>query len=172
MARAAVLRICVVCLGNICRSPMAAAVLRRRLDEAGISEHVTVESAGTGGWHIGGPADPRARVALRERGYDADGHRARQFDATSFNDYDLILVMDRDNVADVTRLAPDEASLEAVQMLRIYDPNALNSGDLDVQDPYYGGADGFARVLDQIEPAVDGLVHALRVELGDQLRGE
>jgi len=151
---------------------MAAAVLRRRLDEAGLADRVAVESAGTGRWHIGEPADPRARAALRERGYSAGGHAARHFGATSFAEYDLVLALDRDILAELHSVAPNDAPRDAVQMLRAYDPRALAMGDLDVQDPYYGGADGFMRVLDQVEPAVDGLVDALRRELGDELRAD
>jgi protein-tyrosine phosphatase len=167
MADSARLRICFVCLGNICRSPMAATALRRRLRDVGLTDDVTVESAGTGGWHVGGRADPRTLVALRNRGLDADDHRARQFTADSFADYDLVLALDRDNLAELFRLAPDDASRAKVQMLRAYDPVALAAGDLDVQDPYHGGDDGFDRVLDQIEPAVDGLVRTVLAELDD-----
>jgi len=170
MAAPSGIRICFVCLGNICRSPMAAAILRRRLYEAGLADAVTVESAGTGRWHVGGPADPRTLAALRNRGLDADDHRARQFTSASFDDYDLVLALDRDNMAELHLLAPDDGSRTKIQMLRAYDPMALASGDLDVQDPYYGGDDGFDRVIDQIEPAVDGLVQTLRRELDDESR--
>ncbi|HJU96378.1 MAG TPA: low molecular weight protein-tyrosine-phosphatase [Jiangellaceae bacterium] len=161
---------CLVCLGNICRSPMAATVLRQRLSEAGLAHRVTVESGGTGGWHVGGPADPRALVALDTRGYRAHDHVARQFTAESFAEYDLILAMDRDNFAELSMLAPDAVSRESVQMLRAYHPAALAAGDLDVRDPYYGPDDGFDRVLDQVVAAVDGLVEVLRRELTDEPR--
>lgn len=149
---------------------MAATVLRRRLGAVGLADRVVVESAGTGGWHVGGPADPRALAALGARGYQADDHVARQFVVESFAEYDLVLAMDRDNLADLSLLAPDGVSRESVQMLRTYDPAALAAGDLDVQDPYYGPDDGFDRVLDQVEAAVDGLVEALRRELADDPR--
>lgn len=161
-------RICLVCLGNICRSPMAAAVLQHRLDQAGLADHVTIGSAGTGGWHVDEPADPRALSALRERGYDGSAHRARQFTAEWFDDYDLVLAMDSDNLADLRRLAPDDTALNKIGMLRSYDPSLSATGELDVPDPYYGGADGFAHVLNQVERAADGLVDALRKELGDR----
>src|SRR5215207_2060090 len=163
-------RICLVCLGNICRSPMAGAVLRRQLEDAGLAGAVTVETAGTGGWHVGGPADPRTLVALRNRGLDASDHQARQFTSASFSDYDLVLALDRDNLAELHLLAPDDASRDKIQMLRAYDPLALASGDLDVHDPYYGGDDGFSRALDEIEPAVDGLVDTLAHELDERAR--
>lgn len=145
---------------------MAAAVLRQRLRDVGLADVVSVASAGTGGWHVGGPADSRAVRALQNRGLAADDHLVRQFTASLFADYDLVLAMDRDILAELILLAPDAASREKVQMLRAYDPVALTAGDLDVRDPYHGGLDGFARALDQIEPAVDGLVDALRRELG------
>jgi protein-tyrosine phosphatase len=163
-------RICLVCLGNICRSPMAAAVLRRRLQDAGLSDVVIVESAGTGSWHVGGPADPRTLVALSNRGLTADDHRARQFTRALFADYDLVLALDRDNLAELHLLAPDDTSRDKIQMLRAYDPLALAADDLDVHDPYYGEDDGFARALDQIEPAVDGLVRTLVRELDSEPR--
>ncbi len=171
MAASGTFRICLVCLGNICRSPMAAAVLRRRLQDTGLTDVVSVESAGTSSWHVGGPADPRTLVALRNRGLNADDHRARQFTRASFAHCDLILALDRDNLAELHLLAPDDASRDKIQMLRAYDPLALASGDLDVHDPYYGGDDGFARVFDEIEPALDGLVQALTRELDNDPRG-
>ncbi|MGH8824618.1 MAG: low molecular weight protein-tyrosine-phosphatase [Jiangellaceae bacterium] len=161
-----------VCLGNICRSPMAATVLRHRLRKVGLADRVVVESAGTGAWHVGGPADQRALAALDARGYPAEDHVARRFGVESFADYDLVLAMDRDNLADLNLIAPDAVSRESVQMLRTYDPAALAAGDLDVQDPYYGPDDGFNRVLDQVEAAVDGLVGALSRELSDQPRAD
>ena len=171
MTASGTVRICLVCLGNICRSPMAAAVLRRRLQDVGLAEAVTVESAGTGRWHVGGPADPRTLAALRIRGLAADDHRARQFTRDWFAHYELVLALDRDNLAELHLLAPDDASRDKIQMLRAYDPLALASRDLDVHDPYYGGDDGFARALDQIEPAVDGLVTTLMNELGSKPHG-
>lgn len=160
-------RICLVCLGNICRSPMAEVVLRHRLGKAGLKDRVQVESAGTGGWHVGEPADARALAALRERGYDGSGHRASRFDASMFERYDLVLVMDRDNLAELHRLAPTPAAGADVRMLRSYDPRAAASGELDIPDPYYGGADGFSHVLTLVERAADGLVDQLAATLRD-----
>ncbi len=152
-------RIHLVCLGNICRSPMAAAVLRAKLAAAGLAGAVAVDSAGTGHWHVGKPADPRARAALVARGY-ADEHCARQFTARDFARYDLVVVMDAENLRDVRRLAPDVAAADAVRLLRSYDPAAPR--DAAIADPYYGGPEGFDRVLDQVERACDGLVAQLR----------
>ncbi len=94
-------QICVVCLGNICRSPMAEVVLRDELDKAGLSGKVTVDSAGTGDWHVGEAMDSRARAELSRRGYDGSGHEARQIRASWLDDYDLLLAMDRSNLANL-----------------------------------------------------------------------
>jgi protein-tyrosine phosphatase len=152
-------RVCLVCLGNICRSPMAEAVLRANLRSAGLNGAVVVDSAGTGDWHVGHGADARARTALLARGYPAE-HTARQFSARWFAERDLVLAMDTANLRELRSLAPDPEAAERVRLLRSYDPNA--SGDLDVPDPYYGGADGFDLVLDQLERACAGLVDELR----------
>jgi protein-tyrosine phosphatase len=162
-----VYRVCMVCLGNICRSPMAMAVLRHQLAEAGLADEVVVSSAGTGGWHIGDGADRRARAALIARGYD-DTHSARKFVRASFDDVDLVIAMDRDNLRNLRALAPDRESREAVRLLRSYDPTAPEGAE--VEDPYYGGDEGFADVLDQIERACAGLVAQLRVQLVNHKR--
>lgn len=155
-------RVCLVCLGNICRSPMAEAVLRAKLLAAGLAGAVVVDSAGTGDWHVGHGADARARAALGARGYPTD-HTARQFAARWFADRDLVLAMDGANLRELRRLAPDPETAERVRLLRSYDPKA--TGDLDVPDPYFGGDDGFELVLDQLERACDGLVDVLRRSL-------
>jgi protein-tyrosine phosphatase len=144
-------RIAVVCLGNICRSPMAAAVLRHKIAEAGLSDEVVVNSAGTGDWHVGSGADRRARAALRSRGY-SDEHRAQQFLSAHFADHDLVLGMDAANVRDLRRIAPDPQIGAAV---RLFDIGA------EVPDPYYGGPEDFEAVLDQIERAADALLAEL-----------
>lgn len=148
------LRVTFVCLGNICRSPMAEAVMRHRLAAAGLDHAVTVDSAGTGDWHVGDDADRRARAALAARGYALD-HRARQFQSAWFPDVDLAVAMDEENVRDLRRLARAAEHREKIQLLRTFDPDA---GTLDVPDPYYGDAKGFHQVLDVIEVACDGLL--------------
>lgn len=157
-----VFRVCMVCLGNICRSPMAASVLRAKLAAAGLGDEVVVESAGTGDWHVGQGADRRARATLVAHGYD-DTHRARQFVRCLYDDYDLVLAMDADNLRDLRRIAPDPQLGGRVRLLRSYDPTA--SDDLEVPDPYYGGDEGFELVLDQLERACDALVEGLRAKL-------
>jgi protein-tyrosine phosphatase len=159
-------RVCLVCMGNICRSPMAEAVLRHQLDEAGLGGEVAVESAGTGSWHVGEGADRRAMRALREGGYDLQ-HRARQFEPDWFNRYDLVIALDRMNLADLQEMAPDESTAKSLRLLRSYDPalEGAYEDDLDVPDPYYGGGDGFARVLAMVESACRGLVDEIRREV-------
>lgn len=164
-------RITTVCLGNICRSPMAEAVIRARIEVAGLEARVRVDSAGTDGWHIGEDADPRALQTLRAAGYDLV-HSGRQITTEWFLEPgrpDLLLTMDSSNYATVVSLAPDEAARERVRMMRSFDPAlaGLPAGDprLDVPDPWYGDHDGFADVLAMLEAAADGLVADLPILL-------
>jgi protein-tyrosine phosphatase len=150
-------------MGNICRSPTAEVVMRRRLHDAGLDDRVAVDSAGTGGWHVGNGADRRALETLRKHGYDGSQHVARQFDPEWFADRDLIVALDGKNVQSLRWLAPPEERHKIVR-LRSFDP-ASRGGDLDVPDPYYDEADGFERVLAMIEAACDGLIEHLRAEL-------
>lgn len=159
-------RISLVCLGNICRSPMAEAVLRARLDEAGLSGRVAVDSAGTGSWHVGEPADPRARAALRRRGYDGEAHRARQLGASWFDSHDLVLALDHANLATLLAMAPTPDAAHHVRLLRSFDESVTDRDDHAVPDPYYGTDADFDTGLDIIERAADGLVDALRWHLG------
>jgi protein-tyrosine phosphatase len=154
-----VTRILMVCLGNICRSPTAEAVMRGLVREAGLEDEIQIDSAGIGDWHVGQPPDARAMEAAARRDVTLAG-QARQIRAGDFADYDLLLAMDRDNLAELRALAPDAAADEKIRMLRSYDPAA--SGDLDVPDPYYGGARGFDTVLEQVDAACRGLLDALR----------
>jgi protein-tyrosine phosphatase len=146
-------------MGNICRSPTAEGVMRSLLREAGLEDRFEVESAGTGGWHAGNPPDARAAEAARARGIDLDG-AARQVRPSDFEDFDVIVAMDRENVRDLLALAPDEAGAAKVRLLREFDP--AGGEDLDVPDPYYGGAQGFERVLDLVTAACRGLLDELR----------
>jgi protein-tyrosine phosphatase len=155
------MRILFVCLGNICRSPTAEGVVRHKLREAGLGEDVDVESAGTGGWHVGNPPDPRAAAAAAARGIPLES-RAQRFEAFHFDDFDLILAMDRQNLADMRALAPHAAAEGKLHMFREFDPLAVASGELDVPDPYYGGEDGFEDVLDMIDRAAEGLIAEIR----------
>ena len=150
-----------VCMGNICRSPTAEAVVKGLLRERGLERHVHVESAGTGGWHAGDPPDPRSVAAAAARGVTLDG-AARQVTATDFDRFDLLVAMDRENRDALLHLAPDDAARAKVRLLREFDPASAARGDLDVPDPYYGGTDGFERVLDVVEAGARGLLDALR----------
>lgn len=170
-------RITAVCLGNICRSPMAEAVLRARVTEAGLADRVVVDSAGTDGWHIGEDADPRALQTLRDAGYDLS-HAGRQITAAWFLEPtrpDLLLAMDSRNYGVVRGLAPDDGSRARVRMMRSFDPAlaGMRPGDprLDVPDPWYGDDDGFLAVLTMIEDAAEGLVADLPLLLEHSARG-
>ena len=153
-------RICVVCLGNICRSPMAERVLAAQLDLAGLAGRVVVDSAGTGDWHVGAPMDARARAELSRRGHDAGEHEARQIQPDWLDDYDLLLAMDRSNVDGVTALAAGKPGVVGrIRLLRAFDPAAADGAE--VPDPYYGRADDYAEVFDLVDAAVKGLVSRL-----------
>jgi len=157
-------RICVVCLGNICRSPMAEVVLRTRLEHAGLSGKVELESAGTGDWHAGESMDSRARAELSRRGFDGSGHTARQIQASWLARYDLLLAMDQSNVAGLRQLAGRDDHLAArIRLLRSFDPDAVIGAE--VPDPYYGGPGEYAEVFDLVEAAARGLVGQLQAEL-------
>ena len=146
------LRILFVCMGNICRSPTAEGILRTKLDAAGLAEAVTLDSAGTGDWHVGKAPDSRAIQAAKGRGYDISGLRARQVTTDDFQRFDLILAMDQDNLAWLEQLRPDQGVVPELFLAR--QGLAVD----EVPDPYYGGAAGFERVLDLLESACDGLV--------------
>lgn len=146
-------RIALVCLGNICRSPMAHVVLESRLADAGLADRVEVASSGTGGWHLGKPMDSRAAASLSAAGYDPSRHLAQQYDASWPTTYDLVLVMDRANLADVG------GRQGRVGMFRDFDPEDPGG---EVPDPYYGGDDGFEEVLAMVERTSDAVVEELR----------
>jgi protein-tyrosine phosphatase len=153
-------RIALVCLGNICRSPMAHIVLDEKLERTPLAGRVAVDSSGTGDWHLGDPMDERAASTLSAAGYDPSRHRAQQFAAHWFDRNDVIVVMDSGNRRDVLAAAPDQASRDRVRMLREFDPEA-DDDDLDVPDPWHGGQDGFDTVLAMVERSTDGIIDAL-----------
>ncbi|MBF7731339.1 low molecular weight protein-tyrosine-phosphatase [Pseudomonas sp. N040] len=154
------MRVLFVCLGNICRSPTAEGVLRHKLRAAGLEQWVRVDSAGTGDWHVGKAPDQRTRLAAQRRGYALEDLRARQVEPADFQHFDLILAMDRDNLADLQRLRPAGAPAALDLFLRRYQL-AVD----EVPDPYHGGAAGFEQVLDLIEQACDGLLQEIRGRL-------
>lgn len=150
-------RISVICLGNICRSPMADVVLNARVADAGLDDRVTVVSAGTGDWHAGDPMDRRAAALLTSQGYDASRHRAQQVLAQWLDEHDLVLAMDADNLADLRALAGSATDGERLRAFRDFDPD----GPGDVPDPYYGGDAGFRNVLAMVERTADEIVAGL-----------
>ncbi|MGW8780095.1 low molecular weight protein-tyrosine-phosphatase [Streptomyces sp. NPDC055796] len=153
-------RVCFVCTGNICRSPMAESVFRARVTEAGLDALVEVDSAGTGGWHEGDSADPRTVTVLEAAGYEQN-HRARQFRASWFAGLDLVIALDAGHLRDLRALAPTPEDAAKVRLLRTYDPSAT-AEDADVPDPYYGSLDGFEQCLELVEAASAGLLDAVR----------
>jgi protein-tyrosine phosphatase len=156
-------RICIVCLGNICRSPMAERVLIAELDRAGLTGKVVVDSAGTGDWHLGEAMDSRARAELSRRGFDGSGHEARQIERSWLARYDLLLAMDRANLTSLRQLARgDVGTSSKIQLLRSFDPAAPDGAE--VPDPYYGSPDDYAEVFELVEAAAKGLVAQLAAE--------
>lgn len=152
--------IAMVCLGNICRSPIAHIVLEDRLAKAGLDDRFAVVSSGTGGWHEGQPMDPRAAAVLAAAGYDPTRHRARTFTTDWYAEYDLLLAMDHSNQADMLELAPTVDQQSQVRLFRDFDPEASHN-DNEVPDPYYGGGEGFEDVLRMIERTTDELMAQL-----------
>jgi protein-tyrosine phosphatase len=161
-------RILFVCLGNICRSPMAEGVFRRVAEEEGLIDRFEIDSAGLGDWHIGQAPDHRAQKAARSRGVDISDQSARQVVDEDFDRFDLLLVMDRSNYAELKARAPHEARAK----IRPFLDFAPHVGTRDVPDPFFGGAEGFDRALDLIEAAARGLLASLAgEELGAAKRG-
>ena len=151
-------RLLVVCLGNICRSPLAEGALRARIEASPLAGRVMVDSAGTGGWHAGEPPDRRAIACARGHGVDIAGLRARQLRARDFEDFHWLLCADADNLRDVRALAPPGARERTALLLDW--AGTVPHGE--VPDPYYGRAPDFEAVLDLVEDACDGLLLALR----------
>ncbi len=145
--------ILLVCLGNICRSPMAEGVLRARLDSSGLTDVIT-DSAGTSGWHAGAPPDTRAIKAALMRDVDISHLRARQVEPEDFSQFDIIAGMDRDNYARLRQMQPENSKARVHLFLEF----ARELPVREVPDPYYGGEDGFDHALDLIEQAARGLV--------------
>ncbi|HET9657215.1 MAG TPA: low molecular weight protein-tyrosine-phosphatase [Kineosporiaceae bacterium] len=168
MAHPGPYRVCFVCSGNICRSPMAEAVLCRMVDQAGLADRVTVDSAGTGDWHIGERADRRAVQALVAADYPDLAHRARQFEVAWFAERDLVIALDRGHLRTLRAWAPSESARAKVHLLRSFDPQAgpeAARSRLDVPDPYYDGPAMFAEVLRLIEAAAAGLLARVAEDL-------
>jgi len=154
-----------VCMGNICRSPTAQGVFEALVRAEGLDHAIAADSAGTHAYHIGKPPDDRSAAAAARRGIDISHQRARQAGPDDFHAFDLILAMDRDNHGILARQAPEALDWR----LRLFLEFAPELGIRDVPDPYYGGADGFERVLDLAEAASRGVLDEIRTVYGDRL---
>lgn len=149
------MRICFVCLGNICRSPTAEGVFKKVATDRGMDDRIEVDSAGTGDWHAGEEADPRARRAAESRGVTLES-RARQFKTKDFDAFDFVIAMDRSNKANLEKLARSAEHRQKIYLFRDFDEQA--GADSEVPDPYYGGEQGFEEILDMCERASIGLL--------------
>ena len=158
---AAPYRVTFVCTGNICRSPIAEVVVRDALGREGLGDRVVVDSAGTGGWHEGDGADPRAVAALEAAGLDGTAHRAREVDRSALGTTDLVVALDSGHARDLRALLPPDRA-DRVRLLRSFDPDADGT---DVADPYYGDDAGFTTTVEQVRAAVPGLLAHVRAEL-------
>lgn len=147
-----------VCMGNICRSPTAEAVFRLYVENAGLTEFITIDSAGTHDYHIGSPPDFRTQRTALQRGYDMSGLRGRQVKPVDFQRFDYVLAMDHANLAILQSLVPATATT----IPRLFLGYARHHVEREVPDPYYGGADGFERVLDMVEDTAEGLLQHIR----------
>ena len=145
-----------VCMGNICRSPTAEGVFRHHAEQAGVVEGLHIDSAGTHAYHVGEPADHRARAAAERRGISLEGIFARRVDHSDFERFDFILAMDDDNLERLHAESPDEHRHKVRLFLEF-----ATAEEREVPDPYYGGAAGFERVLDLVEDASRGLLETL-----------
>ena len=149
-------------MGNICRSPTAEAVFRARVAEAGLAQHILIDSVGTHDYHIGKPPDTRAQRAASQRGYDMSMLRGRQIEVADFSRFDFVLAMDCDNLGILRRLCPE---MERGRLGLFMEYASRRHAEGEVPDPYYGGADGFERVLDMVEDASEGLLRHIQKTL-------
>jgi protein-tyrosine phosphatase len=155
------IKILFVCMGNICRSPMAEGVFKHYTVEAGLAEKIASDSAGTHDYHIGEPPDPRAQRIAGKRGYDLSRLRGRQVSRGDFDEFDYVLAMDEMNLRLLQRLCPEQHA----HKLRLFMEFGTDPEMREVPDPYYGGTQGFERVLDMVEQAARGLLEHLHGRL-------
>jgi len=152
-------RILFVCLGNICRSPLAEGVFRQQVQEAGLSERFVIASAGTGGWHVGSPPDPRMCATASARGVEIGHQRGRHLAPGDLLHHELVLGMDRQNVANIRKLAPRDLPPSRIELFRSFDPEP---GTMEVPDPYYGDDRGFEEVFEIVERTSGALLEHIR----------
>ncbi len=156
------IKVLFVCLGNICRSPTAQGVFAQKVKEAGLSDRISIDSAGVGHWHVGKSPDPRAMEAASSRGLDLSDQIARTITSEDFGSFDYIMAMDRDNLSELQKMAPPETRAE----IELFLDYAHHSEEDEVPDPYYGGPNGFERVLNLVSEASDGLLNHIQNQLG------
>jgi protein-tyrosine phosphatase len=147
-----------VCMGNICRSPLAEGVFRHLVAEAGLADRFTIDSAGTGAWHAGERPDGRSVQVAAEHGITLEG-RARQVTGADLRAFDVVVAMDRDNLANLQALSAETGGTAHLRLLRSFDGRAEGE---DVPDPYYGGPQGFETVYHMVRSACEGLLEELR----------
>jgi protein-tyrosine phosphatase len=152
-----------VCLGNICRSPLAEGVFQQKVEAAGLAAEIEVDSAGTGGWHVGAPPDRRMQATAARRGTDLRRLRGRQLDRSDLDHFDHVFVMDRSNLHDALYLDPDGDHSTRVRLFREFDPEPET---YEVPDPYYGGDAGFDHVYDIVDRTTDVILSRLRAAHG------
>lgn len=163
MALSKPFEICFVCLGNICRSPLAEGVFQALVKEEGLENQIIIHSAGTGGWHVGAAPDARMQATARKKGIQLTS-RAQQIQAGDFRRYDLILAMDQSNLESMEFLCSPETAAKKIRLFRSFDPEV--DGDLDVPDPYYGRDDGFEHVFQIVHRTCPPILEYVKSQMG------
>ncbi|OGW21230.1 MAG: protein tyrosine phosphatase [Nitrospinae bacterium RIFCSPLOWO2_12_FULL_47_7] len=156
------IHVCFVCLGNICRSPLAQGVFEYLVEQKGLKETILISSAGTGSWHVGKPPDARMQATAKKHGVNMRS-RARQFQPEDFNQLDLVLAMDQSNRDDLKKMCASPAAEKKLRLFRSFDPEC--AGDEDVPDPYYGDGDGFDRVFGIVHRTCPEILKYITTEL-------
>ncbi len=151
-----------VCLGNICRSPLAHGIFEKLVAQEGLQAEIRVSSAGTGSWHVGSPPDERMQQTANKYGVQLNS-RGQHFQGSDFHDADLILAMDHSNLMSLQQIAPDPKQTEKLRLFRSFDPEA--DGNLDVPDPYYGGGKGFEIVYQIVERTCPRILEFLKSQV-------
>jgi len=154
--------VCFVCLGNICRSPLAQGVFEALVKQEGLQDRIIISSAGVGNWHVGSSPDSRMQQAARKHGIHLNS-RARQFQASDFKRMDLVLAMDHSNLSTLQQMRPAAELHDKLFLFRSFDPE--NNGDLEVPDPYYGGDKGFETVFQMVERTCPKVLQRLKMKL-------